>query len=49
MLLAVLLGERKLPTILLFPVLILTAIYVIFELGLQIRLPKADFFSSLPL
>ena len=47
--LTLLLGERRVLGVLLFPVLILIAIYAIFELGLSIRLPKSDLIPGLPL
>ena len=47
--LTLLLGERRVLTVVLFPILILAAIYAIFELGLQIRLPKSDLISGVPL
>ena len=48
-LLILLLGERKVRNVLLFPIIILTVIYLVFELGFQIRLPKADFIPGLPI
>ncbi len=47
--LTLLLGERKVHNVVLVPILILASIYVVFELGLQIRLPKADIFPGLPI
>ena len=47
-LLIFLLGERKVRNVLLFPVIILIVIYLVFELGFQIRLPKADIIPGLP-
>ena len=47
-LLIFLLGERKVRNVLLFPVIILIVIYLVFELGFQIRLPKAGFIPGLP-
>jgi hypothetical protein len=46
--LTVLLGVRKAGTIFLFSVLIAAAIYLIFEMGLQIRLPKSNWLSGVP-
>lgn len=46
--LTVLLGVRKVGTVFLFALLIVAAIYFIFEIGLQIRLPKSDWFSGVP-
>lgn len=47
--LTLLLGVRNVAGVLLFPVLIVAAIYLIFELGLQVRLPKSDWFSGVSL
>ena len=47
--LLLLLGERRFVTIVVFPTLVLTVIYVIFELGLQVRLPKANLIPGLAL
>ena len=47
--LTLLLGERRVLAVFLFPVLILIVIYVIFELGLSIRLPKSGLIPGLPL
>jgi len=47
--LTILLGVRKVGTVFLFAILIVAAIYLIFEIGLQIRLPKSDWFSGVPL
>jgi len=49
MVLTLLLGVRKAGGVLLFPIMILAGIYLIFELGLQVRLPKSDWFSGVPL
>lgn len=45
--LMLLLGERKLLVVILFPLLVLVVVYVIFELGLQVRLPKSGIFPGL--
>ena len=47
--LTLLLGERQVFKVVVIPILILGLIYGIFELGFQIRLPKADFIPGLPL
>lgn len=47
--LTLLLGERRALGVLLFPVLILVVIYVVFELGFSIRLPKSDLIPGLGL
>ena len=39
--LTLLLGERKALNVVFVPVLVLASIYLIFELGLQIKLPKS--------
>jgi len=46
--LTVLLGERKILKVVVFPILVLLVIYVVFEFGFQIRLPKSDLISSIP-
>jgi len=46
MLLTLLLGVRKPISVFLFPVLIVAVIYFIFEMGLQVRLPKSDWFAG---
>ncbi len=46
--LTLLLGERKVFYVLFVPVLTLAVIYGIFELGFQIKLPKADFIPGIP-
>ncbi len=48
-LLTLLLGERHVFKVVVIPILILALIYGIFELGFQIRLPKAGFIPGLPL
>ena len=48
-LLTLLLGERQVFRVVVIPVLILALIYGVFEIGFQIRLPKADFVPGLPL
>ena len=48
-LLTLLLGERQVFKVVVIPILILALIYGIFELGFQIRLPKAGFIPGLPL
>lgn len=47
--LTVLLGVRNVRSVVIFPLLIVAVIYLIFELGLQIRLPKSDWFAGVPL
>jgi hypothetical protein len=49
MLLTLLLGERQIFKVLVIPMLVCTLIYTLFELGFQIRLPKAGFIPGLPL
>jgi hypothetical protein len=44
-----LLGERRVALSILFPTLLLAAIYVVFEFGLQVRLPKSGFIPGLSL
>jgi hypothetical protein len=46
-LLTLLLGERKVLYVLLLPILTLALIYGLFELGFQIKLPKADFIPGI--
>lgn len=46
--LTMLLGERKPRNVLLIPVLVVVIIYVVFEFGFQIRLPKSGLIPSLP-
>jgi len=45
--LMLLLGERKPVLFLLFPIAVLVVVYLIFELGLQVRLPKSSIFPGL--
>ena len=47
-LLAVLLGERRPWVIVLFPALLLAAIYLLFEFALNVRLPKFGLIPGLP-
>jgi TM2 domain-containing membrane protein YozV len=47
-LLMMLLGERKLFNVLGFPILVLLVIYLVFEFGFQIRLPKSGLIPSIP-
>ena len=47
-LLTVLLGERRLPVIVLFPTLLLATIYLLFEFALSVRLPKFGLIPGLP-
>lgn len=47
-LLTVLLGERRARIILLFPILLLAAIYLLFELALNVRLPRFGLIPGLP-
>jgi hypothetical protein len=42
------LGERKLLKVVVFPILVLLVIYIVFEFGFQIRLPKSGLISSIP-
>ncbi len=49
MIMTLLLGERKALIVIFVPVLVLASIYLIFELGLQIKLPKSDLFSGIPI
>ena len=46
-LLTVLLGERRLPVIVLFPTLLLATIYLLFEFALNVRLPKLGLIPGL--
>jgi TM2 domain-containing membrane protein YozV len=46
--LMLLLGERKPFNILGVPILVLLVIYLVFELGFQIRLPKSGLIPSIP-
>lgn len=46
--LTALLGERKILKVVVFPILVLIVIYIVFEFGFQIRLPKSGFISSIP-
>ncbi len=46
--LTALLGERKILKVVVFPILVLLVIYVVFEFGFQIRLPKSGLISSIP-
>lgn len=46
--LTMLLGERKLLKVVVFPILILFVIYLVFEFGFQIRLPKSGLIPSIP-
>ncbi len=48
-LLTLLLGERKVLFVLLLPILTLALVYGLFELGFQIKLPKADFIPGIPI
>jgi hypothetical protein len=47
--LTLLLGERKLINVIVFPVLVLIVIYLVFEFGFQIRLPKLGLIPSVPI
>jgi len=47
--LTLLLGERRLINALLIPVLVLTLIYLVFEIGFQIRLPKSNLIPGVPI
>ena len=47
--LMLLLGERKLVSVIVFPVAVLLLVYVLFELGLQVRLPKSSIFPGSPI
>jgi hypothetical protein len=46
--LTALLGERKILKVVVFPILVLIVIYIVFEFGFQIRLPKSGLISSIP-
>ena len=46
--LTMLLGERKFVKVVLFPILVLVVIYLVFEFGFQIRLPKSGLIPSVP-
>ena len=46
-LLTVLLGERRLPVIVLFPPLLMATIYLLFEFALNVRLPKLGLIPGL--
>lgn len=46
--LTALLGERKLLKVVVFPILVLLVIYIVFEFGFQIRLPKSGLIASIP-
>lgn len=48
-LLTVLLGERRVWVIVAFPTLLLAAIYLLFELALNVRLPRLDLIPGLPI
>ena len=48
-LLAVLLGERRPWVILLFPTLLLVAVYLLFEFALNVRLPRSGLIPGLPI
>lgn len=48
LLLMLLLGERKFFNVVVFPILVLLVIYLVFELGFQIRLPKSGLIPSIP-
>lgn len=47
-LLTVLLGERKPLNIIVIPILVLSVIYLVFEFGFQIRLPKSGLIPGIP-
>jgi len=47
--LTMLLGERKFVKVVIFPILVLVVIYLVFEFGFQIRLPKSGFIPSIPI
>lgn len=49
LLLTLLLGERRLRNAVLVPVLVLTVIYLVFEMGFQIRLPKSNLIPGVPI
>jgi hypothetical protein len=46
--LTMLLGERKFVKVVVFPILVLVVIYLVFEFGFQIRLPKSGLIPSVP-
>ncbi len=46
-LLTLLLGERRVLISIVFPTLLLAVIYLVFEIGLQVRLPKSGLFPGL--
>jgi hypothetical protein len=46
--LTLILGERELLKVIVFPILVLLVIYVVFEFGFQIRLPKSGLIPSVP-
>jgi hypothetical protein len=46
--LTMLLGERQFVKVVMFPILVLVAIYLVFEFGFQIRLPKSGLIPSIP-
>jgi hypothetical protein len=48
-LLTLLLGDRKILNIIVIPVLVLIFIYLVFEFGFQIRLPKSGLIPGIPL
>jgi len=47
-LLTLLLGERKPLNVIGIPILVLIVIYLVFEFGFQIRLPKSGLIPSIP-
>lgn len=47
--LTVLLGERRAWVIIVFPILLLAAIYLLFELALNVRLPRFGLIPGLPI
>ncbi len=47
--LMIMLGERKALVVAIFPVAVLLVVYVLFELGLQIRLPKSGLLPGVPI
>jgi hypothetical protein len=49
LLLTLLFGERKPLNALLIPVVVLTVIYLVFEIGFQIRLPRSNLIPGLPI
>jgi len=48
-LLTLFLGERKVLNVVLTPILVLAVIYVVFEIGFQIRLPKSNLIPGVPI